>query len=43
MGAKLADVSTFHGGAQYSLAMTFEREGSDKPCCVAEGVFRIYM
>jgi hypothetical protein len=28
------------GGAQAAIAATIERDGSDKPVCVAEVVFR---
>ena len=42
-GAKLAEVSEVGGGgAQLVLEATFEIEGSDKPACVAELVFRYY-
>lgn len=30
------------GGMQVTVALTFEIEGSDKPACVAEGVYRFY-
>jgi hypothetical protein len=30
------------GGLQFVLADVFEREGSDKPVCVAELVVRLY-
>jgi acyl dehydratase len=36
MRARLADVSTNGSGAQATLQQTFEREGADKPVCVAE-------
>jgi acyl dehydratase len=37
--AKLEDVP---GGAQMTLELTFEREGGDKPVCVAETLVRVY-
>jgi acyl dehydratase len=40
--ATLKEVSEFSGGLQYSLAVTVEREGGDKPVCVAEPVYRVY-
>jgi acyl dehydratase len=36
---QLADVP---GGAQMTLELTFEREGGDKPVCVAETLVRVY-
>jgi len=42
-GAQLKDVTDVGGGgAQLVLETTFEIEGSDKPACVAELVFRYY-
>jgi acyl dehydratase len=40
--AKLASVEDIPGGAQMTLELTFEREGDDKPVCVAESVARVY-
>ena len=40
--ATLKEVSEFAGGLQYTLAVTVEREGGDKPVCVAEPVYRVY-
>ena len=40
--ATLKEVSEFSGGLQYTLAVTVEREGGDKPVCVAEPVYRFY-
>ena len=40
--ATLKEVTEFPGGLQYVLAVTVEREGGDKPVCVAEPVFRTY-
>jgi acyl dehydratase len=37
--AKLEDVP---GGAQMTLELTFEREGGEKPVCVAETLVRVY-
>jgi acyl dehydratase len=31
------------GGRQVTWSVTFEREGSEKPCCVAEWVVRYYI
>ena len=42
MRATLAAVSDVPGGAQFTITQTFEREGGDKPVCVAESVSRIY-
>jgi acyl dehydratase len=42
MRAKLADVATIPGGAQIKLELTFEREGDDRPVCVAESLARLY-
>ena len=40
--ASLKEVTEFAGGLQYSLTVTVEREGGDKPVCVAEPVYRVY-
>jgi acyl dehydratase len=40
--ATLKEVSEFAGGLQYTLSVTVEREGGDKPACVAEPVYRVY-
>ena len=42
MRAKLASVEDIPGGAQLTTEMTFEREGGDKPVCVAESLTRVY-
>jgi acyl dehydratase len=42
MHAKLADVEPIQGGAQITLQLTFEHEGTDKPVCVAETLARLY-
>jgi acyl dehydratase len=39
---QVADVETHDWGTQATLQVTVEREGSDKPVCVAEVVFRYY-
>ncbi|WP_028057257.1 MaoC family dehydratase [Candidatus Solirubrobacter pratensis] len=40
--AKVAKVESIPGGAQTTMEMTVEREGGDKPVCVAETVVRAY-
>jgi len=42
MRAKLAAVDAIPGGAQITTELTFEREGGDKPVCVAESLSRVY-
>jgi len=42
MRARLAELSEIPGGAQMITELTFEREGGDKPVCVAESVVRVY-
>ncbi len=42
MTAKVADVEDIPGGAQLKLQLTFEREGGEKPVCVAEALSRVY-
>ena len=42
MTAKVADVEDIQGGAQLTLELTFEHEGSEKPVCVAESLARVY-
>ncbi len=42
MSAKVAELKEIPGGAQMTMEMTFEREGGDKPVCVAETVVRVY-
>jgi acyl dehydratase len=41
--ARVADVSEVGGGVQLTTAVTVEREGGDKPVCVAETVSRFYL
>jgi acyl dehydratase len=40
--ATLKDVEEFAGGLQLTLSAVIEREGGDKPVCVAEPVYRYY-
>ena len=40
--ATLADVKEFPGGLQLTLSATVEREGGDKPVCIAEPIYRYY-
>jgi len=42
MHGKLVDVEPVPGGAQMTLELTFEREGGDKPVCVAQTLARVY-
>ena len=42
MRMKLAAVDDIPGGAQITTELTFEREGGDKPVCVAESLARVY-
>ena len=42
MRAKLAAVDDIPGGAQITTLLTFERDGGDKPVCVAESLSRVY-
>ena len=42
MRAKLAELEEIAGGAQMLLDLTFEREGAEKPVCVAQTVVRVY-
>ncbi len=41
--AKLQSLEEIPGGQHLSWNLTVEREGSDKPCCVAEWLVRYYM
>lgn len=38
----LGSVRDFPGGCEAVLLFTIEREGSEKPCCVAEWIVRFY-
>ena len=40
--AALTDVEEVKGGLQLTVSAVIEREGDDKPACVAEPVFRFY-
>ena len=40
--AEIAGLEDIPGGAQMTLRLTFEREGGEKPVCVAETVARVY-
>jgi acyl dehydratase len=40
--ATLAGVEAVTGGYQVTVAAVIERDGGDKPVCVAEPVFRVY-
>jgi acyl dehydratase len=42
MKATLANVEDIQGGAQVTMALTFETEGGEKPVCVAETLARFY-
>jgi acyl dehydratase len=42
MRMKLVAVDDIPGGAQFTTELTFEREGGDKPVCVAESLARVY-
>ncbi|MBR8640876.1 MaoC family dehydratase [Streptomyces tuirus] len=41
--ATITDVADVTGGVQVTTAFTVEREGGDKPVCVAESVARYYL
>jgi acyl dehydratase len=40
LGVELSSVEQVAGGVQAALALTFELEGSTKPCCVADLLLR---
>jgi acyl dehydratase len=40
---EVLQVDEFDGGVQVTMAASVEREGGDKPVCVAEVVFRHYL
>lgn len=42
MHATLSAVEEIPGGVQITITQTFEREGGDKPVCVAEALARAY-
>ena len=41
--ARLQNLEDIPGGQQLTWAITVEREGGDKPCCVAEWLVRYYV
>ncbi|MFF4954067.1 MaoC family dehydratase [Streptomyces chattanoogensis] len=41
--ARIAEVAEVKGGVQLTTVVTVEREGGDKPVCVAESVSRFYL
>jgi acyl dehydratase len=43
MRATLAGAEDVPGGVQIAIAQTFEREGTEKPVCVAEQLVRLYV
>jgi acyl dehydratase len=43
MRARLLSVEEIPGGAQIATELTFEREGGDKPVCVAESLARVFL
>jgi acyl dehydratase len=42
LGAQLGGIDDVAGGAQVTLDLTFEVQGTDKPSCVAQVVYRYY-
>ena len=42
MRMRCASVDDIPNGAQVTMELTFEREGGDKPVCVAESLTRVY-
>ena len=40
--AKITDITEVAGGVQVTTQMTYEREGGDKPVCVADTIARFY-
>jgi acyl dehydratase len=42
MRAVLSEVKEIPGGAQVTITQTFERDGGEKPVCVAEQLVRVY-
>ena len=43
MHLELKELQEIDGGAQAIMLLTFEREGHEKPVCVAESVSRWYV
>ena len=42
MTAKLDKIEEIKGGLQVTILMTFEIENQEKPCCVAEAIYRYF-
>jgi acyl dehydratase len=42
MRMTLSNVEEVAGGAQITMLLTFEREGGEKPVCIAESLSRVY-
>jgi len=42
MRARLTEVEEIAGGLQITTELTFEREGGEKPVCVAQSLARVY-
>ena len=42
MRMQLQDVEDIPGGAQITMKLTFERDGGEKPVCVAEALSRVF-
>jgi hypothetical protein len=42
MRVRLDRVEEIPKGATLALTLTFEREGGDKPVCVAEALYRVF-
>jgi acyl dehydratase len=42
LAATLADAKPVSGGVEVTLDATLEREGGDKPVCVAQVIYRFY-
>ncbi|MBI4619222.1 MAG: MaoC family dehydratase [Desulfobacterales bacterium] len=42
MKAEVAEIEEIKGGIQIVIKMTFEVEGQEKPCCIAEAIYRYY-
>jgi hypothetical protein len=38
----VAALEKFNGGIELTWGVTIERDGSEKPCCIAEWVVRYY-
>ena len=42
MRATLTSVEQVAGGVQFTITQTYEREGTEKPVCVAESLARAF-